>query len=50
MSSFFRSRFRSIEVVTGPALAPTVGWTALAVLVQTMFAQLSVFTERFRRW
>jgi rod shape-determining protein MreD len=39
MSWSSRNNFRSIEVVTGPTLAPTVGLTVLAVFVQTMFAQ-----------
>lgn len=43
MSSFSRNKFRSIEIVTGPALGPTIGWTALAVFVQTMFAQFAAF-------
>jgi rod shape-determining protein MreD len=38
MSSFSRSRFRSIEVVTGPALWPTIGLTVAAVFAQTVFA------------
>ncbi len=43
MSSFSRSSFRSIEVVAGPALAPTIGLTVLAVFVQTMFAHFVAF-------
>jgi rod shape-determining protein MreD len=42
VSSFSPSRFRSIEVVTGPALVPTIGWTVLAVFLQTVFAQLLI--------
>ncbi len=38
-----RSSFRSIEVVTGPALLPTVGFAVLALFVQTMFAQFMTF-------
>jgi len=38
-----RSSFRSIEVVEGPALWPTVGLTVLAVFLQTMFAQFVSF-------
>jgi rod shape-determining protein MreD len=38
-----RSSFRSIEVVEGPALAPTVGLAVLAVFLQTTFAQLVAF-------
>ena len=40
MSSFSQSNYRSVEIVTGPALVPTIGWTALAVFLQTVFAQL----------
>lgn len=43
MSWSSRSSFRSIEVVEGPALAPTVGLTILAVFAQTMFAQFVTF-------
>lgn len=43
MSSFSRNKFRSVEIVTGPALVPTIGWTVLAVFVQTIFAQLVAF-------
>jgi rod shape-determining protein MreD len=43
VSSFSRSSFRSIEVVTGPALAPAIGFTILAVFVQTMFAPRLTF-------
>lgn len=39
MSSSLRSSFRSIEVVSGPALLPAVGFAVLALFVQTMFAQ-----------
>ncbi|MFN2459079.1 MAG: rod shape-determining protein MreD [Candidatus Velthaea sp.] len=38
MSSFYRNKYRSIEIVTGPSLLPTIGWAALAVLAQTTFA------------
>ena len=43
MSSFSRSSFRSIEVVSGPALASTVGLTILAVFVQTTFSRFVTF-------
>jgi len=43
VSSFSRSSFRSIEVVAGPALVPTIGLTVLAVFVQTVFAQFVTF-------
>jgi rod shape-determining protein MreD len=38
-----RSSFRSIEVVEGPALAPTVGLVVLAVFIQTMFGHFVTF-------
>src|ERR1035438_8480395 len=38
-----RSSFRSIEVVEGPALWPTIGLAVLAVFLQTMFAQFVTF-------
>jgi rod shape-determining protein MreD len=38
-----RNKFRSIEVVVGPALAPTIGLAVLAVFIQTMFAQFVTF-------
>jgi rod shape-determining protein MreD len=37
VSSSFRSSFRSIEVVAGPALVPSIGFAVAAVFVQTMF-------------
>jgi rod shape-determining protein MreD len=43
VSSFSRNRFRSVEIVSGPALLPTIGWTVLAVFVQTMFAQFLTY-------
>ncbi len=43
MSSFSRSNFRSVEVIAGPALLPSIGFAALAVFVQTMFAQFVTF-------
>ncbi len=43
MSWSSRSNFRSIEVVAGPALAPAIGLTVLAVFVQTVFAQFWTF-------
>jgi rod shape-determining protein MreD len=43
VSSSSRNSFRSIEVVAGPALAPTVGLTVLAVFIQTMFAPYVTF-------
>jgi rod shape-determining protein MreD len=38
VSSSFRSKFRSIEVVNGPTLWPSIGWVVLALLAQTIFA------------
>lgn len=43
MSWSSRNNYRSIEVVAGPALAPTIGLTILAVFIQTMFAQFVTF-------
>jgi rod shape-determining protein MreD len=40
VSSSYRSKYRSIEVVAGPALWPTIGWVVLAVFVQATLAQL----------
>jgi rod shape-determining protein MreD len=40
VSSSFRSKYRSIEVVAGPALWPTIGWIALAVFVQATLGSL----------
>jgi rod shape-determining protein MreD len=38
VSSLFRSKFRSIEIVTGPALWPSIGWVVLALFAQTVLA------------
>jgi rod shape-determining protein MreD len=35
----FRSKFRSIEIVTGPAFWPSVGWVVVALVVQSLFAR-----------
>jgi len=43
VSSFSRNKFRSIEVVSGPALVPTLGLTVLAVFAQTLFARFALF-------
>jgi len=43
VSSSFRSKYRSIEIVAGPALWPTIGWIALAVFVQATLGQLLAF-------
>jgi rod shape-determining protein MreD len=38
VSSFYRSKYRSIEIVSGPAMWPTIGWVVLAILAQTVLA------------
>lgn len=38
MSSFYRSKYRSVEIVSGPSLGPTIGWMVLALFAQVMFA------------
>ncbi len=43
MSSYSRSRFRSIEIVAGPALGPTIGLAVLGLFAQSVFAQLLTF-------
>ncbi|GAC1403948.1 MAG: hypothetical protein NVSMB64_06420 [Candidatus Velthaea sp.] len=43
MSSFYRNKFRSIEIVSGPGLVPTIGWMLLAVFAQTTLAPLITF-------
>jgi rod shape-determining protein MreD len=43
VSRSFRSKFRSIEVVTGPALWPTIGWVGVALFVQCVLAPTLTF-------
>lgn len=43
MSWSFRNKFRSIEIVTGPALWPTIGWILVALFVQTVLAPWLTF-------
>jgi len=43
VSSFYRNKFRSVEIVSGPALVPTSAWVALAVFAQTTLAPLITF-------
>lgn len=43
MSSSYRSKYRSIEIVSGPSLGPTIGWMALALFVQVTFAPYLTF-------
>jgi len=38
VSSSFRSKFRSVEIVTGPSLWASVGWVVLGLFVQTVAA------------
>lgn len=39
----YRSKFRSVEVVNGPALWPTIGWVVLALFAQTVAAPWITF-------
>jgi rod shape-determining protein MreD len=39
----YRSSFRSIEIVNGPALWPTIGWVVVALFVQTVAAPWITF-------
>ncbi|GAC1431718.1 MAG: hypothetical protein NVSMB5_25720 [Candidatus Velthaea sp.] len=43
MSSLYRNKFRSIEIVSGPALVPTIGWMLLAAFAQTTLAPVLAF-------
>ncbi len=43
MSSFYRRKYRSIEIAVGPAYWPTLGWTALLAFVQTAVVPLLAF-------
>jgi rod shape-determining protein MreD len=43
VSSFSRGKYRSIEVAVGPAYWPTLGWTALLALAQTVLVPLFAF-------
>jgi len=38
VSSSYRSKYRSIEIVSGPSLGATIGWAVLAIFAQTTFA------------
>ena len=43
MSSFYRSKYRSIEISVGPAYWPVLGWTALLAFAQTVAVPLFAF-------
>ena len=43
MSSFYRRKYRSIEISVGPAYWPVLGWTALLALAQTVIVPLFAF-------
>jgi rod shape-determining protein MreD len=43
VSSSYRTSYRSVEIAVGPAYWPTLGWTALLALAQTVFAPLLTF-------
>ena len=43
MSSFYRSKYRSIEISVGPAYWPVLGWTALLAFAQTVVVPLFAF-------
>ncbi len=43
MSSFYRRKYRSIEIAVGPAYWPTLGWTALLAFAQTALVPLLAF-------
>lgn len=39
----YRTKYRSIEIAVGPAYWPTLGWTALLALAQTVLAPFIAF-------
>ncbi|GEM_PF-805472 len=43
MSSFYRRKYRSIEITVGPAYWPVLGWTSLLALAQTVLVPLIAF-------
>ena len=43
MSSFYRSKYRSVEISVGPAYWPVLGWTALLAFAQTVAVPLFAF-------
>lgn len=40
MSSFYRRKYRSVEIAVGPAYWPVLGWTTLLAFAQTVFVPL----------
>jgi len=43
MSSFYRRKYRSIEITVGPAYWPILGWTSLLAFTQTVVLPLLAF-------
>jgi rod shape-determining protein MreD len=43
MSSFYRRKYRSIEITVGPAYWPVFGWTTLLAFLQTVLVPLLAF-------
>jgi rod shape-determining protein MreD len=43
MSSFYRRKYRSMEITVGPAYWPAFGWTALLAFLQTVLVPLLAF-------
>jgi rod shape-determining protein MreD len=43
VSSFYRRKYRSIEITVGPAFWPVLGWTSLLALAQTVLIPLIAF-------
>jgi rod shape-determining protein MreD len=43
VSSFYRRKYRSVEIAVGPAYWPWLGWTALLALAQTVVVPLLAF-------
>ena len=43
MSSYSRTKYRSVEIAVGPAYWPALGWTSLLVLAQTTIVPLFAF-------
>jgi rod shape-determining protein MreD len=43
VSSFYRRKYRSVEIAVGPAYWPVFGWTALLAFAQTVLVPLLVW-------
>jgi rod shape-determining protein MreD len=43
VSSFYRRKYRSMEITVGPAYWPVLGWTALLAFAQTVLAPVLAF-------